>query len=265
MPRAHRLRLLVVACLLLLAAACARSQEAPGPLVVFAASSLTDAFRDLAEAFAAANPGARVVFNFASSTQLTAQLAEGEPADVFASASPAQMDVVVAGGRIAPGAVAVFAANRLTLVVPADNPAGLASLADLARPGIVLVLAAPGVPARVYADEALARLPAATQAAVLANLASEEDNVRQVLAKVALGEADAGIVYATDITPEMIGLVRSLPFPEAASVFPTYPIAPLQDAPQPDLAARFIAFVLSPEGQAVLAARGFDPPPGIGP
>lgn len=245
--------------LVLLAAGCA--PQPPSAVLVFAAASLTDAFGEIAAAFAEARPGTAVDLNFASSSQLAAQLVEGAPADVFASANAAQMGVVIADGRVAAETVVPFASNRLAIAVPQGNPAGIATLQDLARPGLLLVIAVPGVPIRQYVDEVIARLEPATAAAVYANVISEEDNVRQVLAKVALGEADAGIVYTSDITPDLAGRVTRIDLPDELNASASYPIAALRGAPSGDVAQDFVDFVLSPAGQAILARWGFGPPP----
>lgn len=234
--------------------------EAAG-ITVFAASSLADAFNELAEAFQARNEGVEVLFNYAGSSQLAAQLSEGAPADLFASANPAQMQNVIKAGRIEAGTEVLFVSNRLTIVVPADNPASIGSLEDLAQPGVQLILAVEGVPVRQYTDEIVATMPADFQDQFYGNLVSEEDNVRQVSAKVALGEADAGIIYTSDITPDIANQVQQIAIPDAQNVVATYPIAPLADAPQPELAQRFIDFVLSPEGQNILSKWGFGLPP----
>ena len=232
-------------------------------LNVFAAASLTDAFTDIGAAFSAANPGATVVFNFAGSNQLATQIAQGAPADVFASANAAQMDAAVASGRIDADGARPFVTNRLVVVVPADNPAGIESLPDLAAPDTLLVLAAKEVPAGRYALEFLDRAAAGAafdsgfRAAVLANVVSYEENVRGVLNKVALGEADAGIVYISDLAG--VAGVASLEIPDALNVVAEYPIAPLNDSAQPEAAAAFVDFVLSDAGQAVLAEYGFGP------
>ncbi|MCA9872621.1 MAG: molybdate ABC transporter substrate-binding protein [Anaerolineales bacterium] len=233
----------------------------PQELTVFAASSLTDAFNELAQAFEAQNTAVEVVLNFASSSQLAAQLTEGAVADVFASANATQMQNVVNSGRVTPGAEDWFVSNRLTIIVPADNPAGIHSLEDLAQPGVQLILAVKGVPVRQYTDEVVAAMAADFQEHFYNNLVSEEDNVRQVSAKVALGEADAGIVYTSDVTPDIAGRVQQIAIPEAQNVAAAYPIAPLSDAPQPELAQSFIEFVLSAEGQSILVKWGFGPPP----
>ena len=233
----------------------------PQELTVFAASSLTDAFHELAEAFEAQNPGVEVVLNFAGSSQLAAQLSEGVAADIFASANPAQMQGVIEAGRIETGSETLFVSNRLTIVVPADNPAGISALADLAQPGVQLILAVEGVPVREYTDDIVAAMAADFQEKFYANLVSEEDNVRQVSAKVALGEADAGIVYTSDVTPDIANQVQQIAIPDAQNVIAAYPLAPLSDAPEPELARSFIDFVLSEEGQNILSNWGFGPSP----
>jgi len=234
-------------------------------LTVFAAASLTDAFSEIGDLFEAANPGVTVAFNFAGSNQLATQIREGAPADVFASANAAQMDAAVEPGRIDPGAAAIFAVNRLVVVYPADNPAGIAALPDLADPDTLIVLAAEQVPAGRYSLEFLdlasadPAFGATFKEAVLGNGVSYEENVRSVLNKVALGEADAGIVYASDL----VGVegVGSLEIPDALNVLAEYPIAPLNDSVHAETAADFIALVLSAEGQAILAGYGFSPIP----
>ncbi len=235
-------------------------------LTVFAASSLADAFEEMAEAFEAGHPGTRVVLNFGSSSQLAAQLAEGAAADVFASANADQMNTAAEAGRIDATPVP-FVTNRLVVITPADNPARIESLADLARPGVRLLLAAPGVPVREYSDQLIAALAADPAygaefaEGVYANLASEEENVRQAAAKIALGEADAGIVYASDVTPDLAGQVRRIDVPDQYNVAATYPIARVAGSARPELAQEFIDFVLSEEGQDILLRWGFGPAP----
>ena len=207
-PSRFHAPVLVLILLLLLGGCAPSNQPTSSEVIVFAAASLTDAMSEIARSFEAAHPGTTVALNFGSSSQLAAQLVEGAPADMFASANPTQMGVVVDSGRV-DGEPELFATNRLTAIVPADNPAGIESLGDLAQPGIALVLAVPGVPVRDYTDEALGRLAAdpaygpAFADGFYANLASEEDTVRLVAAKVALGEADAGVVYTSDVTPDI--------------------------------------------------------------
>ena len=231
-------------------------------MVVFAAASLADAFEEIGAAFEAENPGVEVLFNFASSSDLAAQLAEGAPADVFASADTRQMTVAREAERIA-GRARIFARNRLILIVPADNPAGITDLRDLANAGVQLIVAAPDVPVRVYTDTMLARLASDSKfgedyrAAVLANVISEEQNVRQIAAKIALGEGDAGIVYASDVTPDIADAVIAIAIPDALNTIARYPIGITNDSAQPELAAAFVDYVRACAGQAVLAEWGF--------
>ncbi len=244
----------------------AAAPEAEGEeatLTVFAAASLTDAFGQIGQAFEAGNPGVTLAFNFAGSNQLATQIGEGAPADVFASANAAQMDVAVESGRIDAGAATVFVTNRLIVVYPADNPAGITEPQDLAQPDTLIVLAAEEVPVGRYSLEFL-DLAAADPAFgasfkedVLGNVVSYEENVRSVLNKVALGEADAGIVYTSDLTG--VDGVASLEIPDALNILAQYPIAVLNDSAYGDVAAAFVAYVLGPEGQAVLADFGFGP------
>jgi molybdate transport system substrate-binding protein len=233
-------------------------------LTVFAAASLTDAFEDLATDFEAANPGVDILFNFAGSSDLAAQLSEGASADVFASANNRQMQAANDAGRIG-GSPRTFVKNRLALIVPADNPANISDLRDLANEGVLLVLAAPSVPVRDYTNTMLDRLAAdpsygeSYREAFLANVVSEEENVRAVAAKVALGEADAGIVYISDVTPDIAEQVIALPIPDALNTIATYPIAITDDATNPELAQAFVDYVLSDAGQATLDEWNFIP------
>jgi molybdate transport system substrate-binding protein len=238
-------------------------QAQPGQsLTVFAASSLADAFEEIANAFEAANPGVEVRFSFASSSDLAAQLIEGAPADLFASANPAQMQAAQDAGRIV-GRPVTFARNRLVLIVPADNPAGITRLLDLAMPGVQLIVAAPGVPIRTYTDTLLERLAAdpaygeSYRQAVMANIVSEEQNVRQVAAKIALGEGDAGIVYVSDVTPDMADQVIAIPIPDMLNTLASYPIGITNDSATPVLAQAFLDFLLSEAGQDILVRWNF--------
>jgi molybdate transport system substrate-binding protein len=260
----RRLRtLLALALVAAFASIGAHAQGDSQTLIVFAAASLTDAFTEIAADFEAANPGVEIIYNFGSSTQLAAQLAEGAPADLFASANAAQMRVAQEAGRVA-GAPRTFVKNRLVLIAPADNPAGITGLADLANPGLALVVAAPAVPVRDYTETMFDRLAAdpgygeAYSAAARANIASEEENVRSVAAKVALGEADAGVVYISDVTPDLAADVLTFPIPDALNTIATYPIATTNggDA-DPALATAFVDYVLSDAGQETLVRWNF--------
>ena len=230
-------------------------------LTVFAAASLTDAFTEIGATFDAANPGVTTTFNFAGSQALRTQIEEGAPVDVFASASGKEMDTLVTSSFVTKDVPQIFLTNKLIVILPADNPAALIKLEDLANPGIKLVLAAEEVPVGKYARQALDLMDASFgmgfKDKVLANVVSNEDNVKQVVAKVQLGEADAGIVYISDsiAAPDL----KSIEIPADLNVIAKYPIAPLVKSENADLAAQFIEYVLSTEGQAVLAKWGFAP------
>ncbi|MCA0456446.1 MAG: molybdate ABC transporter substrate-binding protein [Chloroflexi bacterium] len=256
------LSLVLVVLLLSLSLAGITSAQDTQTLTVFAASSLTDAFTEIGDNFKTAHEGVDVVFNFGSSSTLATQLTEGAPADIFASANARQMTVASDAGRIG-GKPQTFAKNRLILVVPADNPANIQSLHDLANEGVKLVVAAPGVPVRDYTDAMIEKLLADPnfgedyKTAFYANVVSEEDNVRQVSAKVALGEADAGLVYKSDVTPDIADQVIAFPIPDAINTLATYPIAATDNTATPELAAEFIGYILSDEGQDILTKWGF--------
>ncbi len=237
-----------------------------GELVVFAAASLTDAFTEIGEAFEAQHPGVTVTLSFGNSSDLAIQLAEGAPADIFASANARQMQVAVDAGRI-DGEPVNFLTNRLVIIVPADNPAGVESLSDLANDGLRLVLVEVNAPVRDFTEDMLANAAAdpsygtSFKDDVLANLVSEETNVRLAVAKVALGEADAAIVYFSDVTPDVADQILTVEIPDAFNVVAVYPIAATNHTSQAELAQAFIDFVLSDEGQAILAKWGFGPAP----
>jgi molybdate transport system substrate-binding protein len=232
-------------------------------LNVFAAASLQEAFTEIGKGFEAGHPGTQVVFNFAGSQQLAQQISQQAPADVFASANKAQMTVAIQSGRIVSGTDRVFARNRLVVVLPKDNPGRIQTLQDLARPGLKVILAAKEVPVGQYALDFLTRtvkdasFGPGFQAAVLQNVVSYEDSVRSVLSKVVLGEADAGIVYTTDVTPDAAPKVVRIDIPDALNTVATYPLAAIQDSPQAGLASQFVDYVLSDAGQKVLASHGF--------
>lgn len=236
-------------------------EAGPRTLNMFAAASLTDAFTEIGKNFEAANPGVTVVFNFAGSQALRTQIEEGAPADVFASANQTEMNTLVSGAFISLDAPKDFLTNKLIVILPAGNPADLDKLEDLAKPGIKLVLAAEEVPVGKYVRQALEGMNAGFGAdfkdKVLANVVSNEDNVKQVVAKVQLGEADAGIVYTSDAIAA--AALKTIEIPAELNVIASYPIAVLTKSANVDLANSFIAYVLSDEGQAVLQKWGFAP------
>jgi molybdate transport system substrate-binding protein len=241
-----------------------RAHAQPQQLIVFAASSLTDAFTDIEAAFELERPDIDVVFNFAGSSTLVAQLTNGAPADVFASADANQMRIAHEN-ELVQGFARIFAYNRLALIAPISNPASISRILDLAQPDVQLILAAQGVPVRAYTDQlfqaytASYLLDAEFLNAVYANVISEEDNVRQVAAKIALNEADAGIVYQSDITPAIAGEVTVLSIDDALNPRAAYPIARLTQSDQPENAAAFIAYIRSEIAQRNLEAWGFIP------
>lgn len=262
------LSLLLVACVPLTAPASTTNDATPAEtttLTVFAAASLTEAFTEIGQKFAAANPGVEVAFNFAGSQQLAQQIGQGAPADIFASANASQMNVAIESGRIVTGTQQTFARNRLVVVIPVDNPAGIATLRDLSQAGLKIVLAATAVPVGQYSLDFLEKaaadstLGAGYRDAVLANVVSYEENVRAVLAKVTLGEADAGIVYNSDVTTEAVAQVQRIDIPDTLNTIAAYPIAPVADGPHAALVQAFIDYLLSTEGQQILTEAGFMP------
>ena len=237
----------------------------PVTLTILAASSLTEPFLELGKQFEAQHPRLKVEFSFGGSQQLVSQLVAGAPADVFASASSKTMDTAVKAGRVS-AAAKVFASNRLVIIVPANNPARLKKPTDLARANLMLVLAAQGVPVGQYTQDFLDKAskdPAygpLYKPSVFQNVVSYESDVKSVLTKVMLGEADAGIVYLSDVAGAAAGKVLQIAIPDTLNVTAVYPIAPLGDSAHPDLAQAFVDLVLSPAGQAVLQKYGFLPP-----
>jgi molybdate transport system substrate-binding protein len=218
-------------------------------VTVFAAASLTEAFRTIGKDLETAHPGTKVDFNFASSSTLARQLVEGAPADVFASADEENMKKVVDAGDVA-GAPQPFVANRLAIIVPRGNPKHVKGLADLARKGMTISLAAPAVPVGHYATEAFGK------AGVPVPNASNEADVKAVVTRVSMGEADAGVAYATDVAA-VADKVEAVAIPDAHNVTARYPIATLKHASNASGARAFVAYVLSPPGQRVLTRAGF--------
>ncbi len=231
-------------------------------LTVFAASSLTDAFGELAETFEERNPGVEVSQSFESSSTLLTQIRQGAPADVFAPAAEEEMHAAVEDGLVA-GEPEVFARNREVVMLPEDNPAGIRSMQDLAKPGTKVVLAEEGVPAADYAVGILGKADAeygsGFKRAVLSNVVSREADVRASVNRVALGDADATFGYASDYTPDIRDEVRTIRIPENLNIIATYPIAALEDAESPGLAREWVDLVVSEEGQRVLEKWGFEP------
>jgi molybdate transport system substrate-binding protein len=254
-----RLSLLIVAAGFL--AACgssggaAATSPSPTPLSgnisVFAAASLTASFNALGTSFQAANPGVKVTFNYAGTPTLVTQIEQGAPADIFASADTTNMDKLTADGFTA-GSSQVFAHNQLEIVVAPGNPKGITGLAGLAKPGLIYISEAPSVPAGKYSLQALA------SAAVVVTPKSLETSVTAVISKIELGEADAGIVYTTDVTAAGTK-VSGVLIPAANNVTATYPLVAVKSTTNSVVANAFIAYVLSATGQSTLKTFGFLP------
>jgi molybdate transport system substrate-binding protein len=231
------------------------SSAAPVPaqeLTVFAAASLSETFTALGKQFETDNPGVTVKFNFAGSSDLAQQIVNGAPADVFAAASDATMKTVTEGGAAA-GEPVVFAKNVLQIATPPGNPKGIATFADLAKPDLKVVVCAPQVPC----GAAAAKIEQAT--GVTLTPVSEEPDVKSTLGKVTSGDADAGLVYVTDVAAAG-STVQGVSFPEAEQASTNYPIVVTADAPQPELAAKFQQLVTGEIGKKTLAAAGFGAP-----
>jgi molybdate transport system substrate-binding protein len=221
-------------------------------ITVFAAASLKGTFTEIGEQFESENDGVTVKLNFAGSSDLVAQLEQGAPADVFASADTKNM-VKAINDDLVTGTPVGFASNTLEIATPPDNPAGIDSLDDLTNPGVKVVLCAAEVPC----GDAAHRVARAEHITI--EPVSEEQSVTDVLGKVISGEADAGLVYVTDV--KAAGKkVHGVEFPESSKAVNTYPIAAMSHSRNVEVAKAFVEFVSSPEGQAILAAAGFAKP-----
>jgi molybdate transport system substrate-binding protein len=220
-----------------------------GDITVFAAASLTDAFTEVGEAFTAANPDAKATFSFDASSALVQQITEGAPADVIASADTANMDKLTEAGLNGTEPV-IFATNLLTIIVAPGNPEGIAGVADLANSDLITVICAPEVPCGRYADEIF------TKAGVTVTPDSLEQNVRGVVTKVTAGEADAGIVYVTDVIAagDYAAMVE---IPADINVLAEYPIATTKDSTNAEAGEAFIDFLTGSDGQVIMAEYGF--------
>lgn len=242
----------------------AGSAGSPTQLTVLAASSLTDAFADLADAYRTAHPDVSFALSFDASSALRARIEAGGTADVFASADTSNPAALASAGQTL-GSPVVFAANELALVVPSGNPAHVATPYDLARPGVRIVAAGPNVPITKYVTRLISNLQAyrgaqaGLPAAIEANTVSREDNVRAVLAKVELGEADAGFVYATDARAD--AKVAVIPIPPSTNVATSYAAVALSSSVNPAPAKAFVAWLAGPDARTILAKYGFLPPP----
>jgi molybdate transport system substrate-binding protein len=272
--RSGKLLLIVILAMQFIVSGCApgavpatQAAQKTRTLTVLAAASLTESFNALGQLFETQHPGVNVAFVYAGSQQLVQQLNQGADADVFASASLKYMDAAVQAKRVDKASAKTFVVNRLVAIYPKANPGGITALKDLARPGLKIVLADKAVPVGQYSLDFLNKanldpvFGAAYRDNVLKNVVSYEDNVKSVFTKVSLGEADAGIVYVTDITGTASDRVDRIAIPDSLNTIAAYPIAPLNGSKNADLANDFLAMVLSPDGQAIMARFGFLPGP----
>lgn len=253
MCRARRLTIPLVVAFGVAASACGTAERDPaGTLTVFAAASLTGAFTEIGDAFTVEHPDTTVVFNFAGSSALVTQIIEGAPADVFASADPDNMTRLTEAGANATEP-AVFTTNRAAIVVGPGNPEGITGVTDLVDDDLIVVQCAIAVPCGRYAAQVVAN------AGVTVTPKSLEENVKAVVTKVILGEADAGIVYVTDAIAAGAD-AEIVEIPADINVVAEYPIAVTAEAQNPGLAEVFVEFVLSDDGQQILTSYGFAEP-----
>jgi molybdate transport system substrate-binding protein len=238
------------------------TSQPTGRLIVFAAASLTEPFTTIGKRLETSYPGLQIIYNFGGSPAIRTQLEQGAHADVFASADVLQMEYAQQSG-VVQGEPLIFAQNTLVVIVPQANPGNIGTFRDLAKPGLKLALANPVVPAGHYSRQVLYQANEAYgpdfAQHVLRNLVSEEENVKHVVAKVQLGEVDAGMVYVSDVTSAVGKEVLVIPIPEAYNRIATYPIAMTRRLQNHVAAAVFINFVRSTEGQAILKAHHFIP------
>ena len=245
-------------------AASAATSAAPGTLTIYGAASLKGVLDKVTTAYEAANPGTMLTISTDSSATLETQIEQGAPADIFLSADTTNPKKLVDGG-LAAGAAVTFAGNKLTIIVPTANPAGIKTPADLARTGVKVIAAGDAVPITEYATQLVAKLathagyPADFVATYTANIASKEDNVKAIVAKIELGEGDAGIVYVTDAKAST--KVTTVDVPDAANVPATYAGVVVKASGNAGAARAFLAWFAGPDGRAILAGFGFLPPP----
>jgi len=236
-------------------------------LTVFAGAGLSGAFNETAAAFSANHTGVNVTFNYAGSDTLATQLTRGAYADIFASADMNHMNVVKNAGLMNNSSIIVFAESNLAIVVPTANRANITNLSDLAKPGTKLVIGEDALPVGEYAQQMLNRTAdnsaygPSFRTAVLANVVSKETMVNNIVAKVALGEADAGIVHNSEVPAAYQRMVKIIPIPGTVNVLARFPIGVLSGSHNSQLAQSFINYVTSPAGQAILQKYGFVIPP----
>ena len=230
-------------------------------LNVFAAASLTESFNEIATNYRQMHTNVKLVFNFGGSQNLVQQMTNGAPADVFASADQTNMKKASDAGLVTSSQI--FARNRLVVIVPASNPGKITTLKDLAKKGVKIDFEAPAVPAGKYSLQVLDKMGKAAdygpayESAVKANVVSQEDNVKAVVQKVQLGEADAGFVYKTDVTAAAASKVQVIDIPDKFNVIAEYPIAVTKSSTHQTDAQAFVQYILSPDGQAILSKYKF--------
>jgi molybdate transport system substrate-binding protein len=256
---------MMLVCVLLMSlglVSCGGGGEQEGTLTILAASSLTDAFGELGNSFEEQNQGVQVKQTFGASSDLLAQIQQGAPADVFASAAEEEMDTAEKDGLVS-GTPREFVKNREVIMVPKGNRADINSLEDMAGPDIKLVLAAKDVPAADYAVEILGKANREYgpdfEKDVLSNVVSREADVRASVSRVVVGDADATFGYASDYTPDIRNKVKVIPIPPDLNIIATYPITSLKDAEDPELAKKWVDLVTSEQGQKVLEKWNFEP------
>ena len=238
--------------------------EEPQELTVFAAASLTGAFGEIGQLYEN-ETGMNVAFNFDGSQALRTQIENGAYADVFASANKKHMNAVKDAGLINNSSMVIFAMNKISLIIPKDNPAGIKNLSDLARPGIKIVMGTKDVPVGDYALQIIDKLSNDSaygpdyKAAVLANVISQETNVNYVVTKVALGEADVGFAYVSDITEDLASKVDKVDIPDEFNIIAEYPMAVMNESTNPSKSREFVNLVASDRGKAALEKYGFVP------
>lgn len=268
---------IMTACLLmgitLIAAGCTTTTDTATPhtdgettLTVFTAGSLKGAFTEIASQYETAHPGTDVVLNIDGTQALRAQVEQGARGDVFASANTKHMNALVAEGFMKNGTVTGFLENRVTIALPLSNPGDIQEIGDLATPGEKVLIGTPEVPVGSYARQVLDNLaadPAYGEEftdAVMANVISEETNVNNIIAKLLIGEADAGFTYTSDVvTPAYCDKLTTIPIPDDYNIVARYPIGVLEETTHPEAAADFIAFVRSDTGGDILRTYGFTP------
>jgi molybdate transport system substrate-binding protein len=237
------------------------STPAPVTLNVFAAASLTESFGEIAKQYQASHPNIKIVYNFNGSQILVQQIINGANADIFASADTVNMNKAVDAKAVSSSQI--FARNKLAVIIPVSNPGNITSLKDLARKGLKIVLAAPTVPAGKYSIQILDTMAKSPdygptfESGVKANVVSQEDNVKAVVQKVQLGEADAGIVYQTDVTVAVANQIKMIDIPDNFNVVAEYPVAVTLKSAHSTEAQAFVQYLLSPAGQAVLTKFHF--------